>query len=155
MNSKVLKFFPGILFIVLIVAPLSRSAVGAGNYTITPMEEQSLATGAECGWILSYGEEGIPVQICMHESKNTKTYVVRTTYFEVAYVSGKNGFGTSNLKSSYSAIPKELTDKVVNSAELKKQRVILANQVDDETAVSLIADYLPDLINSEYQPLLD
>ncbi len=156
MKRNGLKSLFIISVITLLAFPFNTMATGVfSNYTITSVEKQELNDGVECGWILSYGEDCIPVQICKHSNKKNNVYVVRTDYFEVAYISDKKGFGTGNLKSDYRTIPEELTNQVVNYEEVQNQRVITQSEVDDDTALSLIANYLPNLVNSKYQHILN
>ena len=49
----------------------------------------------------------------------------------------------------------QISEAVINQNEIKKQQVILPGQVDDETALGLIASYLPNLLNDDYKHLLN
>ena len=125
----------------------------AANYVIIPVDQQDLGSGVDQAWKLSYDEEMSPIVIELYGSKKGKTFIVRTDHFEVAYVSSSKGFGARKVKVSESKIPDSLTSQVVNAEELARQQVISAEEIDERTAVELIAAYLPDLVNPGYKHL--
>jgi hypothetical protein len=59
------------------------------------------------------------------------------------------------MKKSWRNVPKQISDAVLNQEEVKKQAIITPNKVDDETALGLIAGFLPQLINEGYTHLLN
>lgn len=127
----------------------------AANYVITPVAQQDLEPGVDQAWELTYDENRPPVVVELYGSKKGKTYVVRTDHFEVAYVSSSRGFGARKVKIAESKVPDSLTSQVINAEELAKQRILSAEEVDEGTAVELIAAYLPDLVNSSYKHLFN
>jgi len=134
------------------VTTFSSDALAA-NYVITPVAQQDLESGVEQAWKLSYDENKSPVVIEQVNSKKGKTFIVRTDHFEVAYVSTPKGFGARKVKISESKVPDSLTSQVISESELAKQKILSADEVDEKTAVELIAAYLPDLVNSSYKHL--
>ncbi len=155
MKNKVLKLLVSVTFLIFtLFVGVASGADEGSNYTITPVEEQNLETGVECAWTLVYNEAGAPITICLLESKNSKTYVVRTSLFEVAYVCNRSGFGARNVKDSDRVLPSELTSQVINMTELSNQYLITTGDLDDDVALGLIASYLPDLVNTKYQNLI-
>jgi hypothetical protein len=154
MRTKLVKKMAILLLSVVIFSATAVSADAlAANYVITPVAKQDLGSGIEQAWKLSYDGGKAPVVIELHNSKKGKTFVVRTDHFEVAYVSSPKGFGARKVKISESKVPDSLTSQVVNAAELAKQRILSTEEVDEKTAVELIAAYLPDLVNSSYKHL--
>ena len=59
------------------------------------------------------------------------------------------------VKAEYSEIPQEIINRVINSEELGRQKILTPNEVSEEQALDLIAAYLPDLINPSYKHLLN
>jgi len=141
--------------VMIFSAGIVSANTSVANYVITPVARQDLDSGVAQAWNLTYDEERPPVVVELHESKKGKTYIVRTGHFEVAYVSSSKGFGVRKVKISESKVPDSLTSQVINSGELAKQRIILAKEVDESTALELIAAYLPDLVNSGYKHLFN
>ena len=82
-------------------------------------------------------------------------YVVYSKHFEVSYASTAIGFGTKEVRSSWSNVPKRISKAVINRDEMKRQQIITPNNVDDDKALGLIASFLPDLINDGYTHLLN
>lgn len=156
MKTKMIKKSAVAFLAVLIFFAAAASAnLFAANYVITPVDRQDLESGVEQAWKLTYDEEKTPVVIELVPSKKGKTFIVRTDHFEVAYVSSSKGFGARKVKISESKIPDSLTNQVVNAEELARQRIISAEEVNEKTAVELIAAYLPDLVNSGYKHLFN
>jgi len=156
MKAKVLRKVAIAFFTVVIFSATAVSSdVYAGNYVITPVAQQELASGVHQAWNLSYDQTKAPIMIELLPSKKGKIFIVRTDHFEVAYVSSSKGFGARRVKMSESKVPESLTSQVVSEAELSKQRILSAEEVDDKTAVELIAAYLPDLVNSGYKHMFN
>lgn len=82
-------------------------------------------------------------------------YAVHSEFFDVCFVCNEKGFGARRLRSSLCNARPEFNKAVINENELARQKVITPNQVDDETAVGLIASYLPMLLNPAYKHLLN
>lgn len=154
MKTKSLK---GWAVVFLVIIAFSAAAVPgkafAANYVITPVAQQDLEAGVDQAWRLRYSEDRPPVVVELHESKKGNVYLVRTDHFEVAYVSSEKGFGARKVKISESKVPDSLTSQVLNADELAKQRVLSTEQLDERSALELIAAYLPDLVNSSYKHL--
>lgn len=125
------------------------------DYEITQVSSQDLQKGADKAWVLTYNTNEVPITITLHQTKRSKYYVVKGDNFEIAYECCKKGFGATYVKSAYSEIPFELTNSVINQEELNRQKVLTTSQMNDETAVELIAAYLPDLVNPSYKHLLN
>jgi hypothetical protein len=153
MKTKIGKTLaPAILSMVLFSAPAISSNAFAPAYVITPVAVKNPASDVEQAWELSYDQSKSPIVVELIPSKKGKTFIVRTDHFEVAYVSSSKGFGARRVKIS-ERIPESLTNQVINAGELDKQRILSTEEVDEKTAVELIAAYLPDLVNSGYKHL--
>jgi hypothetical protein len=122
--------------------------------TITPVENLYLGKTAEKVWMLNYSEKEKPVTVTMHQVGNSKEYIVRSAFFEIAYVSGKQGFGVTTLPRSLREIPEEINYSVLNKQQLENQKILTPNQITEDDALKLIASYLPDLLNENYKHLL-
>ena len=105
-------------------------------------------------WNLKYSESENAIQITLSENNGEKEYTVRSKFLEVAYVLNKNGFGARLVKAGKSQVPAQILEKIINPDALKNQKVISTTQINNETALGLIASYLPDLINDNYKHLL-
>lgn len=151
------KFAGKMVIFLLSVVIFSATAVSndvlAANYVIIPVSNQELGSGIEQAWKLSYDENKPAIVIELFNTKKGKTFIVRTDYFEVAYVSSSTGFGARKVKISESKVPDSLTSQVISADELARQRILSTEEVDEKTAVELIAAYLPDLVNSGYKHL--
>ena len=125
------------------------SASGNDNFSITP--DNSVNSS---GWNLKYGASENIFKITVSESNGQKEFTVRSKFFEVAYVLNKNGFGARMIRPGKSQVPDQILDQIINKDALKQQKVISEAPISNETALNLIASYLPDLINTNYRHLL-
>jgi hypothetical protein len=140
------------LFIVICLSafPVNANAALNDSFTITAAENSANSSA----WNLKYSESENGFKITMVEKNGEKQYVVRSKFFEVAYVLNKNGFGAQLIAKSNTQVPSQILDQVMNVNALKSQKIISDVQIDNEAALNLIASYLPDLINDNYKQLL-
>lgn len=106
-------------------------------------------------WTLSYSNNELPVTVVKRKTLEGVEYVVYSKHFEVSYAMCATGFGTKEVRKSWSNVPKSITHAVISQDEMKRQQIITQNKVDDEKALGLIACFLPDLINDSYTHLLN
>lgn len=153
-NSK----FYFVLIAILLVAYSFAFAGGAdkGNneIEITPLESLYLGKSIQKVWTISYSEQEKPVTITLHSARNKKEYIVRSEFFEVIYVSDKNGFGVRTMPRSLKEVPWQIDTKVLNQQQLESQKILTPGKVSDAIALGLIADYLPILLNENYRHLI-
>lgn len=142
--------FAFLIVICLSVNPVSAIASLNDSFTITATENSvnSLA------WNLKYSESENAISITMSEKDGEKEYTVRSKFFEVAYVVNKNGFGARMVKAGKTTVPVQILDQIINKDALNNQKIISEGQIDNATALNLIASYLPDLINDNYKHLV-
>ena len=145
--SLVFAFF---IVICLSANPVNAIAALNDSFTITAAENSANSSA----WNLKYSESENGFKITMLEKNGEKEYTVRSKFFEVAYILNKNGFGAQLITSGKSQVPSQILDQIMNLNSLKNQKVISDVQIDNETALNLIASYLPDLINDNYKHLL-
>jgi hypothetical protein len=126
-----------------------------GSYKISPDQTFTPNSGFRKSWDIVYGESQNPVHVYLKETKKGQEYVVRTKYFEVKYVNGKNGFGARLVNPSEATVSESLNSAVVSQAGLEGQKCISSNAVADEHVLEMIASYLPDLINEQYNSILN
>lgn len=148
--------------VILIVLTLISVNVWAGNdsnsnvsYKISPDQAFTPNTEFRKSWEIAYGESKSPVHVFLKETKKGQEYLVRTKYFEVKYVNGKNGFGARLLSPSEQTVTESLNTMVLNQSKLESQKCISPNAVVDEQVLEMIASYLPDLINEQYNNILN
>ena len=125
------------------------------NYEITVVSDVNLGKNVNAVWNLKYNEGEKTITVLKHKAKDCCEYVVRSNFFEICYASTPKGFGARTVKRSMSTIPAEINWVVLNKEQIERQSIISASQVDDETALSLIAAFLPELINDEYTHVLN
>lgn len=148
--------------VMLVVFTLISINVWAGNeesfnlnYKISPDLNFSPNSGFEKSWEIAYGESKTPVRVFMKETKKGQEYLVRTSYFEVKYVNGSQGFGVRLINGSESTVSESLNSSVLNQVQLNSQRCISTGAIGNEQVLEMIASYLPDLINEQYNSILN
>jgi len=148
--------------VMLIVFTLISVNVWAGNedtsnsnYKISPDLNFTPTSGFQKSWEIAYGEAKTPVHVYLKETKKGQEYIVRTKYFEVKYVNGSKGFGAKMVSSSEITVSESLNAAVLNAKSLDGQECISPNAVAEDHVLEMIASYLPDLINEQYNSILN
>jgi len=146
----------------LIVFTLISINVWAGNeesfnsnFRISPDLNFSPNTDFQKSWEIAYGESKTPVHVFLKETKRGQEYVVRTKYFEVKYVNGAKGFGVTMVNGSESTVSENLNNAVLNALQLNNQKRISSEAIGNDHILEMIASYLPDLINEQYNSILN
>jgi len=147
---------------VLIVFTLISINVWAGNeesfnsnYKISPDQNFTPSSVFQKSWEISYGESKNPVHVLLKETKKGQEYLIRTKYFEVKYVNGSNGFGVKMVNGSESTVSESLNSAVLNQTQLNSQKCISGEPIESTKVLDMIASYLPDLINEQYNSILN
>ena len=147
------------IFVALIVVSTSVYASNTRKefreFEITNVNDIIIGKSVEAIWKVAYGENETPVTVVKRKTIEGPEYIVYSKFFEVSYGVTSTGFGTKEVKNSWSNVPKKINRAVINKQEFGKQRIITPNKVDDERALNLIASYLPFLINDGYTHLLN
>lgn len=120
------------------------------NFSITSVDSSVNASA----WNLKYSASESDFRITLEEKDGEKAYLVRSKFFEIAYILNKNGFGARMIRGNKMQVPAQILDKILNQEALKNQKIISDANTTNETALNLIASYLPDLINNNYKQLL-
>lgn len=148
--------------VMLVVFTLISINVWAGNegssnssYKISPDLNFTPASGFQKSWEIAYGESKTPVRVFLKETKKGQEYLVRTSYFEVKYVNGSQGFGVRMIYGAESTVNASLNAAVLNSAQVSSQKCISTEAIANDKALEMIASYLPDLINEQYNSILN
>lgn len=148
--------------VMLVVFTLISINVWAGNegssnssYKISPDLNFTPASGFQKSWEIAYGESKTPVRVFLKETKKGQEYLVRTSYFEVKYVNGSQGFGVRMIYGAESTVNTSLNAAVLNSAQVSSQKCISTEAIANDKALEMIASYLPDLINEQYNSILN
>ena len=149
-----------VLFVAIISFYLTSSFTTANNsnyreYEISEVSDLSAGKKIKAIWNLKYNNQEVPVTVVKRNVIDGTEYLVSSEYFEVSYLASSTGFGTKSVRNSWSNVPKQITNAVICKKEMKKQFVITPNKVDDQKALELIANYLPDLINDGYEHVLN
>ena len=125
------------------------------NYKISPDQNFVPTSDFQKGWEIAYGESKNPVHVFMKETKKGQEYLVRTKYFEVKYVNGSNGFGVKMVNASESTVSESLNSAVLNENSMRSQKCISTQALGSAQVLEMIASYLPDLINEQYNSILN
>lgn len=148
--GKVSMIFVFSIAICLVGNPFNVTAAVTESFTITSADNSANSSA----WDLKYSESENAFKITMSEIKGEREYTVRSKFFEIAYVVNKNGFGARMIKAGNAQVAGPILSQILNQNALGNQKVISSEQVDNATALNLIASYLPDLINANYKHLL-
>ena len=127
-----------------------------GNVTVTQNDSFSITVDNSLnatGWNLKYPASDNGFKITMLENNGEKEFTVRSKFFEIVYLLNKNGFGARMVRPGKAQVPAQILDQVINMEALKQQKVVSDPSIDNETALNLIASYLPDLLNINYKQL--
>lgn len=148
--------------IMLVVFTLISINVWAGNeesfnsnYKISPDLNYAPVDGFQKSWEIAYGESKTPAHVFMKETKKGQEYLIRSKYFEVKYVNGSQGFGVRMVYGTESTVTESLNVAVLNQTQLNNQKCISSEAIGSEKVLEMIASYLPDLINEQYNSILN
>lgn len=148
-------------FIIICLVGMTTAANATGldsdfkDYEIEKVENLYLGKKVENVWTLSYGTDEKPVTVVKRNTLDGPEFIVFSKHFEVSYSSTASGFGATKVSKSWSNVPKRINTAVINNEQMQRQRIITPKQVNDEVALGLIANYLPELINDGYKHLLN
>ncbi len=155
---KKIKLLP-LWVVVLCFAMTNVSASVTGGdvtkFEISVVDDLYLGTKYEKVWTISYDAAKAPVTVVKHKTSNGFAYAVHSEFFDVCYSQSSDGFGVRKLRNSLCNAAPEISRAVINPAEMERQRILTPNRVDDDTAIGLIASYLPSLLNPAYTHLLN
>ncbi len=150
------------VYVILVVFTMISINAWAGNeesfnsnYKISPDLNFSPNSDFQKSWEIAYGESKTPVHVFMKETKKGQEYLVRTKYFEVKYINGSQGFGVKLLNGSESEVSESLNAAVLNQIQLNNQKCISGEAIGNDKVLEMIASYLPDLINEQYNSILN
>ncbi|BBE18059.1 hypothetical protein AQPE_2219 [Aquipluma nitroreducens] len=148
--------------VMLVVFTLISINVWAGDegslnstYKISPDLNFNPTSSFQKSWEIAYGESKTPVHVFMKETKKGQEYLVRTKYFEVKYVNGSTGFGARAVSETDRTVSEALNDAVLNQKQLLSQKCISTESIANDQVLEMIASYLPDLINEQYNSILN
>jgi len=148
-----------VLVVCLFLVTTSAKATGLRTefktYEIALVDNLFIGKSVEAIWTLSYSNEEVPVTVVKRHTMDGTEYVVHSKFFEVSYAATATGFGTKVVKRHWSSVPKKISKAVIDQEEFKRQQIITPNKVDDDRALGLIANYLPELINDGYTHLIN
>lgn len=147
------------VFVCMIVVSTSVFATGTRKefkeFEITSVDDIIVGKSVDAIWKIAYSDSETPVTVVKRKTIEGTEYIVYSKHFEVSYGITSSGFGTKEVRNSWSNVPKKINRAVINRKEFYNQKVLTPNKVNDETALGLIASYLPFLINDGYTHLLN
>ncbi|HAH26013.1 MAG TPA: hypothetical protein DCL77_20010 [Prolixibacteraceae bacterium] len=150
------------VYLMLVVFTTISANVWAGNnepfnsnYKISPDLSFSPNADFQRGWVIAYGESKNPVHVYLKETRKGQEYLVRSNYFEVKYVNGPQGFGVKSTNASESSVSESLNSAVLNQEGLNNQKRFSEEAIGSDKVLDMIASYLPDLLNEQYNSILN
>lgn len=148
-----------VAFILVIAAAASATETGSRvefkAFNIEEVDNLYMGKSVKALWTVSYSAKEEPVTVVKRKTLEGTEYVVHSKHFEVSYVATNKGFGAKETRRAWSNVSTRITKAVISQEELANQEIITPNKVDDETALGLIASYLPELINDGYTHILN
>ena len=148
-----------LILVVFTMISINVWAVNEGtnnsNYKISPDLNFVPSSDFQKGWEIAYGESKTPVHVFMKETKKGQEYLIQTKYFEVKYINGSNGFGVRMVNGSESTVNESLNAAVLNQKQVNGQKCISKEAIGNDQVLEMIASYLPDLINEQYNSILN
>ena len=97
-------------------------------------------------YVIHYDHLSSPVYVGVMETKKGKTYVVKTDGFEIAYTNKKGVFGVSYMPKKLATLPADEMQAKIDRQNFLNQRIITQKNPSDDTALKLIAAYLPQVM---------
>lgn len=153
-NLKVLSLLI-VCFVIVTVAQAANLKNEFTAYEISEISNLFVGKKVKAIWTLRYSNDEIPVTVLKRKTIEGTEYIVSSKYFEVSYAATANGFGTKEVRKSWSNVPAKISKAVICKNQMKNQALITPNIVNDQQALDLIANYLPDLLNDDYTHLLN
>lgn len=148
-----------VLFVCLFLMSVAANAIGLRTgfkaYEISTVEDLYVGKKVKAIWTVRYSENETPVTVVKRKTVEGIEYVVHSKFFDVSYASSADGFGVKEVRKSWSNVSKKISRAVISQKEMRNQKIITPNKVDDEKALGLIASYLPNLLNDDYTHLLN
>ena len=150
-----------VLSIVAILIVLSVSVSGAKNivketetFTISA-NDHNVDQSLDKSWTIQYNTANKGFEVIKVTTKKGEEYIVRNSFFEVRYVNTENGFGVRRIRNSQSKVDSIITDNVINENELTRQSLLSSEKLNEEKALSIIAGFVPFLLNENYKHILN
>jgi hypothetical protein len=155
--KKMCLFFSLSVSLLLVAVAVNATGIHRGfdKCQITSVDDLFVGKKIQKVWSLNYNPNEASVTVLKRKTGSGFEYLVRSAYFEVCYSWSDEGFGVKKMKPASCNIPTRITKAVIDPKEMEHQRILTPNKVDDETAIGLIASYLPDLLNDSYTHLLN
>jgi hypothetical protein len=159
MKTKLILFSIGLLIMSLGASAKMKdgqvlkgnSLTELGKYSITKSEQPMILDNkAILTYDLVYENAANPVKIGVIDEKKCKTFLVRSSEFEVQYVCNHGVFGARKMDKKYRQLPEAAYDTKVNRVSIFAQRVISQHPQSEENMLGLIACYFPNLVEKEY-----
>jgi hypothetical protein len=154
---KKLSFFSLIICLLLLAGTVNATGLRTdfSKFEVTPVEDLFMGKNIQKIWTISYSSNETPVTVLKRKTSEGILYEVHAKFFDVCYAATSNGFGVKKIGNANRNVPKKISKAVLNSEMMKCQQIITPNKVDDETAIGLIASFLPELVNDGYTHVLN
>lgn len=152
--KKVILLWAAIAITFASFAKPSNNPESTQKWTVQKSDNQVEGNETRDVWSINYLESQRSVKVVKYAVKKGFEYAVHSDFFDVCYENSKNKFGVKYLKRSLCKVDDQLTQRVIDNTKMGRQKILLNKQTDDQTAVELIATYLPELLGENYKFLL-
>lgn len=155
---KTSLFSTALVAVALFVSSASYANSGkteTNEVKITAIENSGSGKEDLKAWVLNFADGTKPVTVTLRKDGDERNFLVKADFFEICYVAGKKGFGAKRVPHALSEVPYEINSVVLNEEAVRKQKVLAPGTISDEDALKLIVGFLPDLMNKNYEHLLN
>lgn len=155
---KTRLFSTVIVAVALLVSSASFANSGkteTNEVKITAIENSNSGKEDSKAWVLNFADGQKPVTVTLRQDGDERNFLVQSEFFEICYVAGKKGFGAKRVPHALSKVPYEINSVVLNEDAIRKQKVLAPNTISNDEALNLIVGFLPDLMNKNYEHLLN
>lgn len=155
---KTSLFSSALVAVVLLVSSASYAnsvKTESNDVKITAIENSNSGNADSKAWVLNFADGQKPVTVTLKQDGDERNFLVQAEFFEICYVAGKKGFGTKRVPHALSKIPYEINSVVLNEEAVRQQKVLAPGTISNEDALKLIVGFLPDLMNKNYEHLLN
>ncbi len=121
----------------------------AGKYWLKRASNHMVVNNRELKtFVIHFDNVPNPVYIGVLENNEAYTqFLVRTDNFEVMYTAAGGQLGIQYVPETVAALSREKAMETINRENFLRQRIISTNVRSEEEMLSLIACYLPEVMN--------
>lgn len=147
--SLVMVMVLGSAFTMQAATVVGDTNTDAGKYWLKRANTHMVVNNKELKtYVIHFDNVPNPVYIGVLESNHDYSqFLVRTEGFEVMYTAAGGQLGIQYVPESVAQMPREQSNKMIDRVNFLHQRIISTDVYTQEKMLSLIACYLPDVMN--------